>query len=138
MQEPGITDPRDRGLLESLQQLQPAPLQTTKEQIWYRAGLEAGRSRIRIWKALTATMTVAIVSIIFIRPAPPAKTEHPNLAQSVPAQVPVESPEERASAAAYYRLRDAVARDGLAGLGRDEPQDRGSAPPAAQRWPFEF
>src|SRR4051812_1098290 len=43
MQYPEMTDPGDDEMLEALQQLQLAPTRTTKEQVWYRAGREAGQ-----------------------------------------------------------------------------------------------
>jgi len=134
-----MIDPRDRELVNVLQQLQPAPMRTSREQIWYRAGLEAGRRRVKVWRGVAAVMMLAAGAAMWARLGARGTAERPVLVrQEVPVVVGVESEEERASAAAYYRLRDTVAQDGLAGLPRVEGGNGGAAPSAPRGWPMEF
>ena len=63
MQEPEEIMPRRRELPEALQGLEPAPLRGSAREIWFRAGLEAGRRRANSWRsAATAAILAAFAA----------------------------------------------------------------------------
>jgi hypothetical protein len=141
MQESDFLDPRDAELEAELGRLRPVAVGTSRERVWYEAGLAAGRRRVNVWRGAAAGMAVALagVAVLAARPAGPDGRDGRVVGRGT-ATVAVEkaSGEERA-AGAYLRLRDAVAGEGLAGLGPVQSGGGGGGtPPPPRGWPLEF
>jgi hypothetical protein len=120
MQEEQPLDPPERELAEALGRLELDPLGSEQRQIWYRAGVEAGRRRVNRWRAVAAVALaagVALASARGSRPAPVERIVYVRAPAAVPP--PVAAGDQLApsrDAAAYPRLRDAILREGLSGL----------------------
>jgi hypothetical protein len=101
--------------VENLRALQPAPARTAERDIWYQAGVKAGRRRTAIWRAASVAFAITTVSLLTwsLRPAA-APLERIVYVRPDPPQPP---PQVAASSSdSYARLRDAILRNGLDGL----------------------
>lgn len=122
MQEEQPLDPPERELAEALGRLELEPVRSSPGEIWYRAGLEAGRRRANGWRAVAAAVTVAAgLLLAFVHGRMPATVERVVYVREPAAStgaVAVASWEalRPESSTAYARLRDALLREGLRAL----------------------
>ena len=120
MQEPRPLDHGEKELEKALGGLRLAPFAPDVEQLWYRAGLAAGRRRARIWQAVAAAVALAAAGAVTWRPKPtPVFVDRVvTVRQDVPTE-PVRALTAAEDAPApivsadYLRLRDAVVQKGL-------------------------
>jgi hypothetical protein len=120
-------NPAERELVEAMQGLQPAPLQTSSREMWYQAGLAAGRRRANGWRAVAAAVTLAATLLVVSSHRTPSPVERYVYVRTPAASVPVvpaaidttSTPTASAgpvasssSTAEYLRLCDEAAQDG--------------------------
>ena len=125
--------PAELELIGALGQLELAAVRTLPEQLWYRAGLEAGHRRARAWQAVAALVAVALGGTALRSVARPPATVTVDRIVYVPQPVvqPAPSMASAASAASDEAPARAAAsassgeyrrfRDSLVELGKDAP-----------------
>jgi hypothetical protein len=111
-------DPANRELAEALGGLALAPVRTAPEQMWFAAGVEAGRRRARAWQAAAAGLAVVMSLMATLdRPAAPAErvvyVERPTATAAALATAGTIEPPSPIS---QLRLREAVLRGGVSAL----------------------
>jgi hypothetical protein len=118
MSEPQPLDPANRELAEALESLRLAPTQANQRDIWYRAGMEAGRKRTNAWRMAAAIMTLAAGAMVMhARIVGPAVVDrvvyvYPAGAALVHAMYSNDAPLLPNFSAANLRLRNAVLQNG--------------------------
>lgn len=124
-------NPPEQELADALSRLHPTPARTPMQQVWYRAGLEAGRRRAERWRAMAGAAGVAAVVLLAwgLRPvpAPPERVVYVERAAAPLAVAAVATsdpfpPSELSTG--YLQLRDALALHGLEALSRPSPITR--------------
>lgn len=142
MQEEQPLDPPERELAEALGRLELGPVGSSPREIWYRAGLEAGRRRASAWRAVAGAVALAaclLLALILGRPAEtvervvyvPRRSPAPAVEMPPPGQ---ETPPK--SLNGYLRLCDALAQQGLDALPAGPAGGGGDAGDAPSGWPF--
>jgi len=101
-------------LAKNLRSLQPAAVRTSEREIWYQAGVEAGRRRASVWRAAAAALAIVTAGVV-VWHARPARAPVEQVVR-VSAAPPVAPSQVAASPDAYARLRDAILQHGLDGL----------------------
>ena len=114
MQDPEPVNEPLAELAESLRALKPAPPSTSPREIWYQAGVQAGRRRAGIWRGTSLAFAVTTAGLLTwsLRPAP---TPSERIVYVRPA-APPPPPQVAASPDAYAKLRDAILLNGLDGF----------------------
>lgn len=139
MQESGPVNPPKGDLAEALQRLRPTPPRVSLREVWYLAGLEAGRRRAIAWRAAAAVAVVAAIALAIVRRPAPVTVERivyvpreatPFVAVAPEGQMDAAS----SSSAAYVHLRDALVQYGLSGLPHSPP-GAGDGRPAPRHVP---
>ena len=130
-------DPRDRELMAALGTLKLPPPGASQREIWYRAGVEAGRRHVNAWKTLAAVVTLsASIALTWDRrpiPAPlAAYVEHVQPVRHS-ATTPVPSATTVTASLAYERMRDRLIEQGLNGLPPIDFTGDGGQPSAPPR-----
>ncbi|HEY8750384.1 MAG TPA: hypothetical protein VIM11_20540 [Tepidisphaeraceae bacterium] len=136
MQDPETLNPPDFDLPNALRRLQPTAPQSSQRDIWYRAGLAAGRRRVNIWRSAAAAMTLVATLLLATahRSSPTAPQQQIAQRQS-PSQSAVPDIDQSTtnSTAAYARLRATITRDGFAALSSSDPPSSNGTPPPPSR-----
>ena len=124
-------DSRNQELMDALGKLKPALPAASQREIWYQAGLDAGRRHTNAWKALAAivTLSAGLALVLDRRPAP-----HATFVRNVEHSATTAAPASKTAnpSLAYERLRNRLVEDGLSGLPPiDFSGDGEQSPPAA-------
>lgn len=136
MQDPEPFDPSERELTDALRGLELAPVRTSPQQVWYRAGFEAGRRGANAWRGAAAVAAVALVCSLLVpvgRRAARDPVERVVYVREGPVQVPQPATAAPGPSAdhsqSYLRLRQQLVQRGLDGLPPVPPGDGGGAGP---------
>ena len=113
-------DPRDREMMAALGLLKLPPPGASQRDIWYRAGVEAGRRHANTWKALAAVVALS-ASIALAWDRRPVPAPHAVYVQHVPpashsTTTPAASATTATASLAYERMRERLIEQGLNGL----------------------
>jgi hypothetical protein len=110
-------DPQDQELMQALGKLRLSPPGLSQRDIWYRAGVDAGRRHANAWKALAAIVTVAAGVGVAMdhRPAPAPRMTYVQHVER-PATTDAKSGTSSSASLAYERMRDKLVEEGLRGL----------------------
>jgi hypothetical protein len=105
----------------AFQRLKPALPSLSAREVWYQAGLAAGRRRVVMWRAAAAVALAAAAALAVVRPSVNVPTDRivyiPRPANSHDAVALQPQPTAgSSSSAAYVRLRDTLSQYGLSGL----------------------
>jgi hypothetical protein len=120
MQEFTPLEEPERELERSLNSLTPDAGRMREQEIWYRAGLLAGRKRVNLWRGAAAAIVVMACLAMLARPRPQSVTvEHyVYVARPGPDVAVVENaPATPLLPSSYLALRNAVEAGGWRALG---------------------
>jgi len=140
MRESGSLNPPKGDLAEALKRLRPAPPRASLHEVWYVAGVEAGRRRAVAWRAVAAVALAAGIALAIVRRPTPVAVERivylPKETTSIVAVAPQERMAvEPSSSATYVHLRDALVQYGLSGLPASLPATGDGRPAPRHAFP---
>lgn len=120
MQESEPLNSPQGDLAETFGRLKPVPPALSARDVWYQAGLAAGRRPLIAWRACAAIAVAAAIALAVVRPPGSSRSDRivyiPAKATSPAAIAANDQTHEAPSSAAYVRLRDALSQYGLSGL----------------------
>ena len=123
-------DRRNQELMNALGKLKLALPPASQRDIWYQAGLEAGRRNANAWKALAAivTLSAGLAFTLDRRHAPAPRAAY---VQHVEHPATITAPATANASLAYERVRNRLVEDGLSGLPPIDFSGDGGSPPTA-------